>query len=49
MKDVTVALPHLVGGQGVITTLWQPLSATEREGLRKSAEIVRNAISALHL
>jgi L-lactate dehydrogenase len=47
VQDVTVALPHLVGGQGIISTLWQPLTSTERNGLRQSAAIVKNAIDSI--
>jgi L-lactate dehydrogenase len=49
IQDVTVALPHLVGGQGVISTLWQPLTLTERNALKQSAEIVKNAIDSIHV
>lgn len=47
IDDVTVALPHLVGGRGVIATLWQPLHALERSALRQSAEIVKTAIESI--
>jgi L-lactate dehydrogenase len=43
---VTLALPHLVGGEGVLTTVPQPLDAKEREGLRRSAGILREAIAS---
>jgi L-lactate dehydrogenase len=49
IRDVTVALPHLVGGQGVISTLWQPLTVGERKALRHSAEIVKEAIDSIHI
>ena len=35
---VTLALPHLVGGEGVHATIPLALDATEREGLRRSAK-----------
>jgi L-lactate dehydrogenase len=44
VKDVTVALPHLVGGEGVISTLPLPLNESEMDKLRSSAEVVRSAI-----
>ena len=44
VKGVTVALPHLVGGAGVLATLPLPLSETEYEKLHHSASVVRNAI-----
>jgi L-lactate dehydrogenase len=49
IRDVTIALPHLVGGQGVISTLWQPLTLDERNALRQSAEIVKEAIDSIHI
>jgi L-lactate dehydrogenase len=49
VDDVTIALPHLVGGSGVIATLWQPLSPLERSSLRQSAEIVKTAIQSIHI
>jgi L-lactate dehydrogenase len=48
-EGVTLALPHLVGGDGALTTIPQPLDATEREGLRRSASILREAIESLEL
>ncbi len=47
VPDVTVALPHLVGGQGIIATLLPDLNQTEREALGRSAGIVRAAIEQL--
>jgi len=47
--DVTVALPRLVGGDGVIATFPQSLSPDEEAGLQRSATIVRAAISSLGL
>lgn len=49
IHDVTVALPHLVGGQGIISALQQPLTTTERATLRHSAEIVKQAINGIHI
>jgi L-lactate dehydrogenase len=49
VEDVTLALPHLVGGQGVISTLWPPFSPDERRDLRKSATIVKSAIDSIHV
>ena len=48
-EGVTLALPHLVGGQGAIATIDLPLDAAEREGLRRSAGILRDALDSLHL
>ncbi len=47
VQDVTVALPHLVCGDGVNEALPLPISADEREKLRRSALIVRGAIENL--
>jgi L-lactate dehydrogenase len=47
VKDVTVALPRLVGGDGILDTFAQPLSAPEEEALHRSATIVREAITSL--
>jgi L-lactate dehydrogenase len=44
VQDVTVSLPHLLGGQGSLATLPLLLSEDENTSLRKSAEIIRDAI-----
>ena len=44
---VTLALPHIVGGEGVLATIPLALDATEREGLRRSAGALREAIAFL--
>jgi L-lactate dehydrogenase len=49
VKDVTVSLPQLVGGQGVIATLPIGLSPDEITALGKSAGIVREAIDSLEM
>ena len=41
--------PHLVGGEGAMATLPMPLDPTEREGLRRSAGILREANQSLNL
>jgi L-lactate dehydrogenase len=48
-EGVTLALPHLVGGEGALATIPLPLDATEQEGLRRSAGILREAITSLGL
>ncbi len=45
--DVTVSLPNLVGGQGVLATFPLPLSQKERDQLHLSAEVVCEAIQSL--
>lgn len=47
VKDVTVSLPHLVGGQGVLGTIYPSLEPDELEALRKSAQTIRDAITGL--
>jgi L-lactate dehydrogenase len=46
---VTLALPHLVGGEGVLATIPLALADTEREGLRRSASVLREAVRSLQL
>jgi L-lactate dehydrogenase len=47
VRDVSVALPRLVGGQGVLDTFPLPLNEHETELLRDSAQIVRKALDEL--
>jgi L-lactate dehydrogenase len=47
VKDVTIAMPHLLGGDGVLAALPIPLDDREQEQLEKSAAIVRSAIDQL--
>jgi L-lactate dehydrogenase len=47
VKNVTVALPRLVGGGGVIETFPLPLSETEQAQLRNSAGVIRTALDEL--
>ena len=46
---VTLALPHLVDGEGALATIPLALDASESEALRRSASIVREAIQSLKL
>jgi len=46
---LTLALPHLVGGKGALTTIPLVLDDAERQGLRRSADILREAIESLGL
>jgi L-lactate dehydrogenase len=48
-EGVTLALPHLVGGEGVLATIPLRLDAAESEGLRRSAGILRGAAASLGL
>ena len=47
VRDVTVALPRLVGGAGVLETFPLPLSETEQAQLRASAGVIRQALDEL--
>jgi L-lactate dehydrogenase len=47
VKDVTVSLPNLVGGEGIIKTFFPYLNEVETTALRSSAEIVRSVIDDL--
>ncbi|MBI1277670.1 MAG: L-lactate dehydrogenase [Anaerolineaceae bacterium] len=47
VKDVTIALPHLISGEGVIGSLPLTLADEETALLAKSARIVRSAIELL--
>jgi len=46
---VTLALPHLVGGQGALATLPLKLSPSESQALCSSASILLEALDSLHL
>ena len=48
-EGVTLALPHLVGGEGALATIPLPLTADETQALRRSADILRDAIQSLSL
>ena len=47
ISNVTVAMPNMLGGDGVIQTLMQPLTEPETRDLIASATIVKEAITAL--
>ncbi len=49
VQNVTVALPHLVGGEGILSTLSLPLIEQERADLRRSAAVVKEAIDSIHI
>jgi len=46
---VTLALPHIVGGAGVLATIPMTLDPAEARQLRESAAILRKAIDSLRL
>jgi L-lactate dehydrogenase len=47
VRDVTLSLPQLVGGAGVLDTLPVPLDESEQIQLRTSAQTIRSAIDSL--
>ena len=49
VKDVTVSLPNLIGGEGIIQTFFPNLDPNEMDALRHSASVVRSAIEQLKL
>ncbi|MGZ9164446.1 MAG: L-lactate dehydrogenase, partial [Anaerolineales bacterium] len=49
VKDVTVSLPNLVGGEGIIQTFFPSLNEAETTALRASAQVVRSVIDNLDL
>lgn len=49
IADVTLSLPHIIAQQGVQKTLYPLLDKTERQQLRRSAEILKQAIHRLGL
>ncbi len=47
VEDVTLSLPRLVGGKGVLATFDLPLSPDESAALHSSARVIREAIDSL--
>jgi L-lactate dehydrogenase len=47
VPDVTLSLPRLVGGTGVLETFPLPLSEQENAQLRKSARVIKQALDEL--
>jgi L-lactate dehydrogenase len=47
VRDVTVSLPRLLGGQGVLETFPLPLSEEETTRLHNSAAVIRRALEEL--
>lgn len=48
VKDVTVSLPNLIGGEGILKTFFPNLNETESAALRGSAQVVRSVIDDLN-
>ena len=49
IKDVTLSVPHLVGGSGVVETIPVPLTEPEQAALARSARVLRDALDSLKL
>jgi L-lactate dehydrogenase len=49
VRNVTLALPRLVGGNGVLETFPLPLSAAETDLLQTSAQVIRNSLNELNI
>jgi L-lactate dehydrogenase len=49
VKNVTVSLPNLVGGDGIIQTFFPNLNESETAALRASGQVVRSVIDKLDL
>jgi len=47
VKEVALSLPRIIGRTGVVATLRPPLSDEERDGLRRSAEILKQAATQI--
>jgi L-lactate dehydrogenase len=46
VEDVTLSVPHLLGGEGSLATLPLRLSDEENEALQRSAHVIRDALDA---
>ncbi|MDA8745117.1 L-lactate dehydrogenase [Rubripirellula amarantea] len=49
LPDVTISMPHLIGGDGVIAPIPLNLDQTEQRALQASAQIIRQATQSLDL
>ncbi len=47
IKDVTVSLPNLLGGEGIIQTFFPNLNEAEKTALQASAQVVRSVVDEL--
>jgi len=47
IPEVTISLPRLVGGTGVLATMMPPMSPQEKQALHDSAAVVAEAITGL--
>ena len=49
VEDVTLSLPHILGGSGTLATIPLKLSEDERSRLQASAQVIREATDSLKL
>jgi L-lactate dehydrogenase len=49
LRDVTISLPQLIGGDGVLGVVTLKLNESERVGLQNSASIIKSAIEKITL
>ena len=49
VRDTTVSLPHVVGSDGIASTITPALDGAEAEALARSARVIRDAIDGLPL
>jgi L-lactate dehydrogenase len=49
ITDITLSLPHVLGGNGIISTLAIPLSNEETGSLTASAEAIKKTLSGLQI
>ncbi len=49
IDDITISLPHILGGNGIISKLGLPLSGYEREALRDSARSIKHTLAGLKI
>ena len=49
LQDVCLSIPALLGRNGVEATFQPPLSATEREGLQRSAIVLKDQLAGIHI
>jgi L-lactate dehydrogenase len=49
IKDVTVSMPNLVGGEGILSTFFPKLNTEERLSLKDSANVIRSALDELEV
>jgi len=47
IADVSLSLPHLLGGEGILSNFMPSMSSEERSELKESAKIIRRAIDEL--